>query len=247
MSGPTRDGPLQAAVVSGIYDLVSPPPFVCPGSNCTYPSFTSLGVCSQCANVTGRTVKSCVSNPDALVAQLCNYTTPGGFQLMAYEIQDAHSGIIHTNINTTVELSDSSTGTPVILSMAMIQFSSDVNGFSTNDTGWQNTLTAYECDYHLCAQAYSNWTYANSTTAGDRQMSPLNVNGAGPIVLYSALNADFPGNKTFSINYLDFDTMQQALQDVLDSNSPANQGMQFLNALYNNPTGRARTIVSQLR
>lgn len=233
---PTRNGLLQAAAASGVYDLVSPPPFSCPGSNCTYPAFTSLGICSKCSDVTAHTVKSCENPKEGYYIQLCNFKTPGGFSPQAFAGLDAHSGFSHTLLNISLN-------SPLIqdrpenrVTMGMIRFATDdaASHNATDDTYWQDTLTAYECSYDACARAYSGWTSVNGTVVpGAIQESRLNMTGGGPIVPFTALEKGFPGNTTFMINYFDLEVMSTGLAKVYDPGTDGSNS--FTSALYNSP------------
>ncbi|GJN66284.1 hypothetical protein PLICBS_000301 [Purpureocillium lilacinum] len=204
---PTRDGLFQAAAVSGVYDLVSQPPFKCPGSNCTYPDFTSLGICSKCSDVTAKTTKSCDSVEGGWQIQACNFTTPGGFSPQASAGSDAHNGFGYTLLNVSVKVPDPNQPQHLV-SMAMIRFADDARA---TETQWQDTLTAYECNYDACAKAYF-W---------------------GPVIPFTTLERGFPGNTTYEINLFDLRVMVKALSEVYNPGSPGSDS--FAAALYNSP------------
>ena len=51
---------MARAAYAGLFASVPPLDFICPsGNNCTWPSFTTLGICSECTNITARTNVSC--------------------------------------------------------------------------------------------------------------------------------------------------------------------------------------------
>ncbi|UNI23442.1 hypothetical protein JDV02_009259 [Purpureocillium takamizusanense] len=229
--GPTRDGLLQAAAIAGVYDLVSPPPFICPGSNCTYPDFTSLGVCSKCSDVTARTTKSCEDNPGGFRVQQCNFTMPGGFKPEAYATSDAHNGFRYTHLNVSVN----ATQVPPtqLITLGMIRFAMDDGGGNTH---WQDTVTAYECGYEVCAKEYSGWRSINGTVrTGTVRESRLNLTGIGPLVPFTTLEKGFPGNTTFEINFLDIQAMTGALMTIFYTKSGSTDSNSFMAGLYNSP------------
>lgn len=50
---------MARAAYAGLYSSVSAPDFTCSSGNCTWPSFTTLGVCSECKNITSRIKATC--------------------------------------------------------------------------------------------------------------------------------------------------------------------------------------------
>lgn len=51
---------MARAAYAGLFTSISPLDFSCPsGSNCTWPAFTTLGVCSECNNITSQVKASC--------------------------------------------------------------------------------------------------------------------------------------------------------------------------------------------
>lgn len=235
MLGSTRDGPLQAAAISGLYDLVPAPPFTCPGSNYTYPLFTSLGIHSECKDVTEETVQNCINTNHSIPAQICNYTLPSGAELGAYSTLDAHSGFGHTTLNASVNLTSPDQFAPILSNVGIIWFSNDdnENNFEIS-ADWQKNLKAYECTYEVCALAYSNWTSVNGTVRpGTLERSALKITGDGPVFPLEALDATFPGNKTFGLNYYDMNFMSVCL-DIFDS-SRNGQASSYNKAVYNSP------------
>jgi hypothetical protein len=50
---------MARAAYAGLYGSVSASDFTCPSGNCTWPPFTTLGICSECHNITSRVKASC--------------------------------------------------------------------------------------------------------------------------------------------------------------------------------------------
>lgn len=51
---------MARAAYAGLFTSVPPAEFTCPsGNNCTWPSFTTLGICSECNDITSRVKPSC--------------------------------------------------------------------------------------------------------------------------------------------------------------------------------------------
>ncbi|KAM7219051.1 Protein of unknown function (DUF3176) domain containing protein [Rhypophila decipiens] len=70
----------QAVVLNGMSGQVLPPSFVCPSPSvsCTWPSFTSLGICVTFRNVTEGVDRNC-TNPDSNYRQSCRYHNISGW------------------------------------------------------------------------------------------------------------------------------------------------------------------------
>jgi len=241
----TRDGRLQAAAIAGLYDLVPPPPFVCPGSNCTYPTFTSLGVTSDCVSVTGQASKVCGQGP-TIRSESCNYTLPKGVSIGAVAVADPHGGFRHTTINATLNKPLRAPGVDqsIIAELSVIMFD---NGDMQNAFGlgskWQETLKAWQCTYWLRALAFVNWTSVNGTVRpGLMQVSRLNMTRGHYMTNFQALEDGFPGNLSFAINYFDLDNMGNVFRNIFqpqpDRSADFISGLyysRYLNALYDSP------------
>jgi hypothetical protein len=50
---------MARAAYAGLYNSVLPFDFTCPSGDCTWPPFTTLGVCSECHNITSQVKASC--------------------------------------------------------------------------------------------------------------------------------------------------------------------------------------------
>lgn len=124
-----------------------------------------------------------------------------------------------------------------LITMGMIHFENDVKNYDVVDQEyWQNTLTAYECSYDLCARAYSNWTSVNGTVMpGTTQESPLHLSGPGLMIPYNAVEEEFPGNRTFTINHFDVDSIISALVTIYGNKDGSAIENSFTVALYNSP------------
>ncbi|PSR99076.1 hypothetical protein BD289DRAFT_479663 [Coniella lustricola] len=234
-----RDGALEAAAISGLYDLVRSPPFACPGSNCTYPAFTTLGIASSCTDVTTTTEQFCNNNATYPELQ-CNYTLPGGIDgyglnLSSYGLTSAHSGWSHTIINTTTIIpmdydTSFNTSSPLV-QIGIIMFNdSDISAANFEvSTEWESTLQATVCEFSLVAQSYSNSTSINGTIQpGSIKSWPLTSDMGGALWNMTVQDEDFPGNRIFTINYFDFEYIIQVLE-LFDTTTSS---MSYADALY---------------
>lgn len=235
-----RDSNVTAAAVSGLFGLSSTPPFTCPGSNCTFPDFQTLGIHPDvCTDVTAQTIKDCDNNCTTRVTSPltnCTYTTPSGLDLYAHSSFGAHSGFTYTSINTTAFAGRT---TSSIMIMGVITFDNAAALAGTSpvcDTSWQDTLTVYECSLDICAVSYENYSYVDgSLQDGQKRYSRLNRTVmVGEMLMYETLDESFPGNQTYSVNVHDEEAIMQSLLTFFAtqymSESVTNV---FTSALYN--------------
>ncbi|KAI0975065.1 hypothetical protein F4678DRAFT_360450 [Xylaria arbuscula] len=241
----SRDNPLKAAAVNGIYDVVKDPPFTCPGSTCSYPTITTMGLCSECDDITKSLKKS---QMNISFGQLWTYRTPSNLTLQASAYSDAHSGFSHTLANATAELLNSeSAGLGMPVRTGIIRFPEDPSTGRSTMENWMDTMQAYECTISFCGHQYKGWNMTNGTlTPGEDQVIKLNnsdipADGAPWYRILAPLNAseslDIPGgNNSFSINYLDGENMATTLTSIFDvlNDVPPDQQIGPL-ALYSSP------------
>ena len=76
------------AMRAGLYSFAPPSSFVCSTGNCMWSEFSSLGICSSCNNVTGRTIVRCQAGTQYYDyhdynTTTCTYSTPNGANLTA--------------------------------------------------------------------------------------------------------------------------------------------------------------------
>lgn len=243
----SRDSDVLAAAVSGIYGIQPTPPFACPGANCTFPAFQTLGVrSSPCTDVTEKTVQTCDNDwqdrDPSVTGDLltnCTYQTPGGFELYSRSYYDVHHGFGYTSINTTFNMSAEAVTGATFLSMGIVTFdNSDMlsDDADASDITWQSTLRAYECLLDVVAMSFDNYTYLNGALQnGTLRTSALNNTGGfadgTTAVIMNTLDETFPGNQTYLVNVFDFQAIEQGLMSVL-APEPSSTSI-FAQALYN--------------
>lgn len=109
------------------------------------------------------------------------------------------------------------------------------------DQNWMDALQAYECVFSLCANVLSDWAITNGTLRpGNTSSSPLTLLSskeegyAGHSTFTVPDDNDFPGNRTFVVNFIDQSGLFNALFNVLapsSSRDGLNSGMTVVNAL----------------
>ncbi|KAI8625011.1 hypothetical protein F5Y19DRAFT_451963 [Xylariaceae sp. FL1651] len=240
-----RDNLMTAATVNGVYDVVKDPPFSCPGSTCGYPTFATLGVCSECEDVTSTTKKTQLNTT---FGQLWTIRTPSNMTLQASATMDAHSGFQHTRINATADILNSAfagLGMPVVT--GIVRFPEDQTTGRSNISNWMDTMQAYECKISFCGRRYVKWNTTNGTLSpGEEQIIKLNnsdvpAEGEPWYRVLAPLNPSdslgtSDGNNSFRINYLDGENMANILTSVFTISNQVSQNQQIGSvALYSSP------------
>jgi hypothetical protein len=77
---------MARAAYAGLYNPVLAPDFTCPSGNCTWSPFTTLGICSECQNITSRVKASCNVGWD--VDEISNVTdySSNWYEMCYYEL-----------------------------------------------------------------------------------------------------------------------------------------------------------------
>lgn len=248
-----REPLLQQAAISACFNVITAVPLVCGGSNCTYPDFTSLGICSNCTNVTTKTKVSCdLSSHDNAD---CEFATPAGTLVTAnwnHIAGMAGNKPTYTQFNTNISSynsmlkpndSCSQCGTPIsaeILQLSIIRFGDE--GYDEPQT-WQDTLTAYDCSYSLCAQSFVDYSIVNGDIVeGNRSRSVLTAQPpkAEGMFEFSTQDTGFPGDQTFTIFMEDHRFIWEILSSVFGPTTTngmlaGDYGNFIPNALYDSP------------
>ncbi|RYC61420.1 hypothetical protein CHU98_g4801 [Xylaria longipes] len=240
-----RDNPMTAAAVNGVYDVVKDPPFDCPGSTCSYPTFTTFGVCSECADITKTITKKTLSTT---YQKVYSFTTPGNLTMQASASTDAHSGFKHTLTNATAKgLNTQFAGLGMPVRAGVIRFPDDQADTRLTIDNWMDTMQAYECTISFCGRQYSGWNTTNGTISpGEEQIIKLNNSDVptadapwyrllAPLDPAKSLGADL-ANNSFRINYLDGENIESILMSIftISNELPANQQI-GASALYSSP------------
>ncbi|KAE8454223.1 hypothetical protein EG329_005148 [Mollisiaceae sp. DMI_Dod_QoI] len=218
-----RDNGMAAAVMTGVYGFQTPVQFQCTSSNCTFPDFTSLGVCSECTDVTASTIQTCNSTG---FEHVCFYQLPSGAILSGAAQNDAHNGFTHSQVNTTVTTTNdyafntlnlTKHGAPIIY-LGLVRF--PYSGGLDFDN-WQSGHQLYQCDLYFCAQKFHGTTVQNSTvtTQSILQREMNDTVSPGELIGMTALQP-WSGDSNFTINFYDTQNIAGFLQSVLDFSNP---------------------------
>ncbi|KAJ5392011.1 hypothetical protein N7509_007501 [Penicillium cosmopolitanum] len=170
---------MQAAIFNGLAQSKNNPlnP-ICPSGDCEYDDFVTLGVCSQCKDVTNEANQSCKPSTDqhklytqewmAEIPLDCNYTTPSGASITPgiwvndakWLSQDNYSVFAIPNPWSAVSLSNGSfvkEGDRVqIVSFLSAKYEGRLTTWtSKNSTTPEDKPTLMECSVSLCERKYT--------------------------------------------------------------------------------------------
>jgi len=172
---------MLGATLRGIFQSSDPSQmkYNCPSGNCTWPEgFTTLGVCSQCFNVTDSLEKSCgtadveyvspsgdgSSNSTASVSY-CNYTLPNGLKLGGIE-SDMGTGILNSgNWNNSVHFSNKN-NTIGVLSSIQSKWTSNPSEWQQLNSGMIYATAPYEVKATECGLSYCIQKFNTSVLRG---------------------------------------------------------------------------------
>ncbi|KAK8117795.1 uncharacterized protein PG998_006076 [Apiospora kogelbergensis] len=198
-----RDTSLRAAVVNSIFGKPITPPFSCPGEQCDFPSFLSLGVCNSCREVTSQIEPRLVNT--APPYQRWQFTTLNNKSFVtANSYTNTHPVFLdHTRVNTTVYTqSEDSSGISVVL-IKFPYFDDD----DTEKHQWVQNLEAHECFMYLCGQIYENWTMTNGTLnpgmVRTTKLTNYNRPSKDSLTELTSVNGNLPGNASLLVNVAD--------------------------------------------
>lgn len=212
---------IQAAVVNAIFDSPATNSWTCPSnSSCTWETFATLGVCSECTNVTSETEQDCpapgsAEENKAMIdwqsGTVCNYTTPSNFTLQSHVFTANPQISFMTRINTTAR-----TGSK----------DGEISGFATLRLDWDGSLDIHECSLLWCAKIFPDATAQGPSFSVQVDDYHLKATGdyEGPSGSgYSVYEAQdgFPTllNTTFTIQYYNGQALSSFLVNALNTGS----------------------------
>ena len=75
---------MTAAAFTGMFSPTNQVAFNCPSGNCTWPEYTTLGICNTCKIQTNLVDASCIGANYSIGTENCTYTFPNGLTIDAY-------------------------------------------------------------------------------------------------------------------------------------------------------------------
>lgn len=235
---------MQKSVRLSLYDEPQLPDLHCPGSVCTYPSFASIGVSSQCQDVTAGSKSNCTirtSQPTQSQYETCNITTPGGFQLQGLQVHKdnrAPLGMTGSSSSTKETVSPGLVGVDVLLEFGILQYPDESGDFKTH-------MQVHECTMRMCAVEYTGWSSTSETvhpgllkTYSMTNSTPLEDMGQGDELMKLTVSdpAFLYPTKSYGLNIENVGSLQSILDDNL---IPTERGAfgSVASALFGSPGG----------
>ena len=167
-------GAIQQGLLVSNSSFLPRPTYTCPAANCTWPSFTSLAVCSRCANVSSHvqtfyfpqvswttTIGSSFFGPPGISYNITSGSTVSLLNQigLAFDAEKEQYGVMidvlsarwAANPNETLSFRDSQT----LLSSFLMLYSNP--SYASNKTAWESTpINAIECGLLLCTNLYQS-------------------------------------------------------------------------------------------
>lgn len=168
---------MQAAIFNGLTQSNNPLQPVCPSGDCEYDDFVTLGVCSQCKDVTDEANQTCVQSADehrlyteewmTEIPLDCTYKTSNGSSIAPgtwiddakWLSQNNYSAFAISNPWSAVSLSNGSATEGERAQLVSFLAAKYENGRTTwtskNNTTPETKPTLTECSVSLCERKYS--------------------------------------------------------------------------------------------
>lgn len=150
---------LDRAILLTLYGEPQLPDLSCLGPLCQYPAFTSLGLTSNCQDVTELSKRNC-TKADEDGYENCDFTTPRGFKLFRQaKINDTSSKVTGTSINEGSVIHEDN----LKITMDAVLFKFGILRHPLNSFDPSDGMQIVECTLGLCAIEYTGWNISHGT------------------------------------------------------------------------------------
>lgn len=233
------DAPLLVAILSGLSLQNKPLDPVCTTGRCRYPDFVSLGICSDCIDVTQQTTQKCSASRSgagsgphewSLVTDMCNYTSPNNFTFAA---TPKHFGIDDDGFMAVQNPWTSQTradGTRIwgIQNPILSFFGAKYPGASfwtlDNYTLPETKPTMTECAVYFCEKEYTQNTFTPGHSIRPSRTQQLLRDHLTPPKGTKPLSED----AAYAFNELTYSAMANALDNLLNTTIAADEHPSYL-------------------
>ncbi|KAL1853391.1 hypothetical protein Plec18170_005388 [Paecilomyces lecythidis] len=177
---------MQTAILTGLARINTPLEAICPTAHCDYPDFVTLGICTQCEDITEKTVQTCqpLSNTSAgwewfssrpdyqKIPADCSYKTPNGF-VFTPELMIAlpHKDELMIERQPFTSIATSSQSTPdlgLLVSFFSAKYPGNIYYSHNNVSAVESKPIMTECSVHLCEKEYTQ----NNISTNSRGLQP---------------------------------------------------------------------------
>lgn len=163
---------------------------MCSTNECRYPDFVSLGICSQCEDVTARSTQFCemVYRPytwNTTFPLNCTYTSPSG-HLIESDIQPDTGGVTGDNSSVIFSrplwISSAASKSmnerkPYVVSILAAKYDHLLEYKSHNTTDWEQKPPLVECNITWCERKYTGNFYNSGSHRSVVATSSENLEG----------------------------------------------------------------------
>jgi len=167
---------MEGAIVEGVYGLNRPPQADCPTGHCEFPTFTSLGICTKCTNVTAATLPVCEFPNDTV--SYCSFQTSSGINIslvstwdsmVPYDHGDGYDRVAYSYVHIQTESSSDDSNVTIAGIHSPLSAFASVR-FNSYPAYLLPQLTPYEieeCAFYFCEKVYENATVRNGLISAD--------------------------------------------------------------------------------
>lgn len=221
---------LQSAFYSGLFGSPLNPIYKCDAATCTWQEYSSLGVCSQCIDVSKTAKKNCTNLLITGSGSVCNFTTPANFSLSVSHQATPHDSRAVLFGSSSLAVMPIGEETNQLLSLGTLKVPTDYDGTNLADQG----LQVYDCSLRFCGKTYASLTFTNGTYT---EAAPIEWDFASigpewttssnqpyrtftpPVNLFNS-TGNYTGNWT--VNLLDWDAISTYISQLLTTPSNTN-------------------------
>lgn len=205
----------KGALLAGLYGIDQPMPFDCDTGNCTWPQFTTLGICSYCENVTAHTRVDTIKGPVSMTEYYI-YSTPRNFSVW---LLNTGRSAGTTLLNSTARKMSSDWDTQVDQQGKVVEFA-----FAK----WERYAAhVEECEITWCARTYMNASVTRTSFKPgptiQHQLQRTNSTGIRSWAYqeFHVPQSDdsFLGNRSFFVNYNDHSMLGDLFSSTFTTDS----------------------------
>ncbi|KAK7514508.1 hypothetical protein IWZ03DRAFT_415911 [Phyllosticta citriasiana] len=161
---------MQGAFFNGLFNLSTTLDFSCPSGNCTWPKFSSLGICSTCSRVEALETDVDTTYCDATYGEspkTCDvnatYTTPSNLTLEAFVYWQVSSRVSIYDYHALLSSFSKPSGTEEHDDLAVVGFARmpplpdpEPKNVRNASIDWLNSAQLTECRLAFCAKTYQD-------------------------------------------------------------------------------------------
>ncbi|THC93339.1 hypothetical protein EYZ11_007195 [Aspergillus tanneri] len=247
---------MLSAIMAGLGGINRPLVPQCPAVNCTYPDFASLGVCSNCEDITKNAVQTCrpITDKNSSIWKdvtiygdryrstpfNCTYSFPNGFSFFPPITYLASPSIDTVEVarQTFNLLSVGDHSTRDLVSFLSARFSRKLIYTSHNASAVDDIPTMTNCTVYLCEKEYTGNRISNEAQnvrpSRSQRLVPKIESGKGqnvlPLLPEHGANT-FSTHASYRIELLALESLWSTIESMFDTNVKQSDGENIISAL----------------